>query len=60
MTRCIMHNSDVFREARYWWHAPIGNVLALCVDCCAYCREYARDNPDDRLAQPVRVWSVSR
>jgi hypothetical protein len=34
-------------DAAYLWHAePSGNVIPLCVDCCAYWRLNAVDDPD--------------
>lgn len=53
--RCVMHNSDVNIPAVYLWYTLIGNIVPVCVECCAWMRENAAETPDDPYSQPVRI-----
>ena len=55
--RCIMHNTDANIPARYLLELPIGNVLPLCVECCAWWRTDARESGDP-AAQPVSITEI--
>jgi hypothetical protein len=45
------------KPAAYLWTAsPSGNEIPLCVECCAYWRVTARDEPD---LGPARIRSLS-
>jgi hypothetical protein len=52
--RCIMHNSDVDIPARYAMALQNGNVVPLCVECCAWWRQDAQESGDP-MSQPVRI-----
>lgn len=45
-------------EAAYWCHMPIGNVVPLCVRCCAIWRRLAAEAPEGSLDRLCRVESI--
>jgi hypothetical protein len=53
--RCYMHNKDI--PARYLLELPIGNVVPLCVECCAWWRKDAAESGDP-WSQPVRITEI--
>jgi hypothetical protein len=57
MIRCIMHNPYVTIPASYLLEVPIGNVLPLCVECCAWWRMDAKETGDP-MSQPVRITDI--
>lgn len=52
--RCVLHNTDAHIPARYLVELPIGNILPLCLGCCAQWRTDA-DQTGDPAMQPVRI-----
>lgn len=56
--RCVMHNPGVEIPARYVVELPIGNVVTLCAECCAWWLKDAGDSGDP-MSQPVRVTGIT-
>lgn len=56
--RCVMHNAGTDIPARYLLELPIGNVIPLCVECCAQWRTDARES-DDPAMRPVSITEVT-
>lgn len=52
--RCVLHNTGTDIPARYLMELPIGNVLPLCLGCCAQWRADAKETGDPAM-QPVRI-----
>ena len=44
--------------ARYLLELPIGNVVPLCVECCAWWRKDAAESGDE-LSQPVQITEIT-
>ena len=54
---CWAHlRRDASVPAAYIWHAPVGNVIPLCAECCASWRANAAEIPE--LA-PARITSMA-
>lgn len=55
--RCWSHNPDVHHPARYLWHCTNGNVVPLCIECCAAWRANAEEEP---TLAPARITEIDQ
>lgn len=56
---CWMHNPGQQPLALYELALPIGNIIQLCAECCAWWRLDAAAHPDDVAAQPVWIRDIN-